>query len=98
MGWWAAIDEEPVPLHELPEGVADGVACSPYPYSLHHARVPQLAAAQLTVKQLTDHIDTIRTQHSILQLFNDFALCLGHLNFLIHLIMDFLELCHKKNS
>lgn len=88
VGGRAAINEESVPLHELPECVADGVARSPDPYSLHHARVPQLAAAQLTVKQLTDHIVTIKTQHNILQLFIYFASHSGHLNFLTHLIMN----------
>lgn len=89
MGGRAAVDEEPVPLHELPECVADGIARSPDPYSLHHAGVPQLAATQLTVKQLTDHTVTIRTQHNILQLFTYFALHSGHLNFLTHLIIVF---------
>lgn len=69
MGGRAAVDEESVPLHELPECVADGVARSPDPYSLHHAGVPQLAAAELTVEQLIDHTVTIRTQHNIQQLF-----------------------------
>ena len=52
MSRWAAINEESVPLYKLPEGVTDGVACPPDSYSFHHARVSQLAAAQLTVKQL----------------------------------------------
>lgn len=56
MSRWAAINEESVPLHELPEGVTDRVACPPDPYSFHHARVPQLAAAQLTIKQLQKDI------------------------------------------
>ena len=50
--WGAAVDEVPVPLRELHEGVPDGVACPPDPDRLHHARVAQLAAAQLSIEHL----------------------------------------------
>ena len=42
----------PVSLDELLEGVSDGVARTPDPDGLHHARVAQLPAAQLPVKHL----------------------------------------------
>lgn len=64
VGGWAAIDEEPVPLHKLPECVADGVASPPDPDSLHHARVPQLSAAKLSVKHLQKYSVTVTTQYS----------------------------------
>ena len=38
-----AVDDEPVPLHELPEGVPDGVAGPADSYRLHHTGVPELA-------------------------------------------------------
>ena len=47
-----AADEEAVPLHELGERVADRVAGPADPDRLHHARVAQLATAQLTVEDL----------------------------------------------
>ena len=52
VGGRAAVDEVPVPLHELLEGVPDGVARPPDPDGLHHAGVPQLATAELPVKHL----------------------------------------------
>ncbi len=45
-----AVDEKPVPVDKLPERVPDRVAGPPDPDRLHHARVPQLAAAQLPVE------------------------------------------------
>ena len=48
----ATVDEEPVALHELPEGVPDRVSGPPDPDGLHHAGVAQLTAAQLSVEQL----------------------------------------------
>lgn len=44
--------EDPVPVHKLHKGVADGISGTAYPNSLHHTRVPQLTHAQLPVKQL----------------------------------------------
>lgn len=44
--------EHPVPVHELHEGVADGVPGPADADGLHHPRVPQLTDTQLPVKQL----------------------------------------------
>ena len=52
MGRRTAVDEVPVTLSELHEGVSDGVASPPDPDRLHHARVAQLAAAQLSIEHL----------------------------------------------
>ena len=52
VGRGAAVDEVPVTLGELHEGVADRVACSPDPDRLHHPGVAQLAATQLTIEHL----------------------------------------------
>lgn len=47
--------EEPVALNKFLEGVSDGVASSANANRLHHARVPQLAAAQTSVEHLRTH-------------------------------------------
>ena len=52
VGRWAPVDQVAVPLGELHEGVPDRVACPSDPDRLHHARVAQLAAAQLSVEHL----------------------------------------------
>ena len=52
VGRWAPVDQVPVPLGELHEGVPDRVAGPSDPDRLHHARVAQLAAAQLSVEHL----------------------------------------------
>ena len=52
VGGRAAVDEVPVPLHELLEGVPDRIAGPPDPDGLHHTGVPQLSAAELSVKHL----------------------------------------------
>lgn len=44
--------QDSVPLHELHEAVADGVAGSADSDGLHHARVPQLAHTQVPVEEL----------------------------------------------
>ena len=44
--------QEAVALHELPEGVADGITCSADADSLHHPRVAELPSAQISVKYL----------------------------------------------
>ena len=52
VGRRTAVDQVSVSLHELLEGVSDGVARPPDPDGLHHPRVSQLAAAQLPVEHL----------------------------------------------
>ena len=52
VGRWAPVDQVPVPLRELHEGVPDRVAGPSDPDRLHHARVAELAAAQLSVEHL----------------------------------------------
>ena len=47
------LEQDAVALHELFEGVADGVACLPDPDGLHHPRVAELPNTQLPVEQLT---------------------------------------------
>lgn len=50
--------EEPVALNKFLEGVSDRIASSANANGLHHARVPQLTAAQTSVK----HLDTFSYQ------------------------------------
>lgn len=50
--------EEPVALNKFLEGMSDGVASSANANGLHHARVPQLTAAQTSV----EHLDTFSHQ------------------------------------
>ena len=52
VGWRAPVDEVAVSLHELLEGVPDGVASPPDPDGLHHPGVSELSAAQLAVEHL----------------------------------------------
>ena len=66
--------QDAVALHKLSEGVANGVACPPDPYGLHHARVAELTHAQLPVEQLhavsDSHTDP-PCQQAILRGFTD---------------------------
>lgn len=50
--WLDSRHEDPVPVHKLHKGVADGISGTAYPNSLHHTGVPQLTHAQVPVKQL----------------------------------------------
>ena len=52
VGGRAAVDEVAISLHELLEGVSDGVASTADPDRLHHPGVSQLAAAQFPVEHL----------------------------------------------
>ena len=47
----ASADEEAVAFDELAEGVADGVSGAADADGLHHARVAQLAAAQVAIEE-----------------------------------------------
>lgn len=58
VGWLHPRHEHPVAVHELHEGVADGVPGPADADGLHHPRVPQLTHAQLPVKQLGRVQDT----------------------------------------
>ena len=48
-------DEEPISVHKLLECEPDWVTRPPDPDRLQHPRVPQLAAAKLTVKYLRNN-------------------------------------------
>lgn len=52
VGWLHTGQQHSVPLHELHEAVADGVAGSADSDGLHHPGVPQLAHTQVPVEQL----------------------------------------------
>lgn len=47
------LQKDSVAIEELVEGVANRISSFPDPDCLHHAGVPQLTQAQLSVKQLT---------------------------------------------
>ena len=57
MRGWATGNEETVTVDELSKRMSDGVASPPDPDGLHHARVPQLAATEFSVKHLKKEIN-----------------------------------------
>lgn len=52
IGWLHPRQQHSVPLHELHEAIADGVASPADSDGLHHPRVPQLAHTKVPVEQL----------------------------------------------
>lgn len=69
VGWLHTGQQHSVPLHELHEAVADGVAGSADSDGLHHPGVPQLAHTQVPVEQLQGTEPSVSTGGSCWEAF-----------------------------